>query len=41
MRRTLPIGDVGEEPQIPLGGNKKKRIEKKGHERQLHISHLR
>jgi hypothetical protein len=41
MRRTLPTGDVGEEPHIPLGGKKKKWLEKKGQERQHHLSYLR
>jgi hypothetical protein len=39
--QKLAIGDVGEEPQIPLGRKKKKRLEKKGQERQCHLSHLR
>jgi hypothetical protein len=41
MSRTLPTKDVGEEPQIPLGGKKKKWLEKKKHERKHHLSHLR
>ena len=39
--RTLPTGEVGEEPEISLGGKKKKWLEKKGQERQHHLSHLR
>jgi hypothetical protein len=41
MSKTLLTKDVGEEPKIPLGGKKKKWLEKKGHERQHHLSHLR
>jgi hypothetical protein len=41
MSKILLIEDVGEEPQTPLGGKKKKWLEKKKQERKHHLSQLR